>query len=324
MIDFRYHVVSIVAIFLALAVGIVLGTTLLQEPAVKSAQEISAQLTKTKDELRVQIDQLQGREAGNDAFVTSVTPKLVAGELTGQRVLLVEAPGSSTTFREAEQQVLEEAGAEVSGRVTLTEKFFDPDRSGVLDGLVNQLKPVDMVFPSTATVWDKAGALLASTLLTTDQAQAGTPNAATAAVISGFEAGGLVSTDGDPAKRAMLAVMFAPEKAYEGEQAETQLGALVSVADRLDAAGKGAVLTGSAANTAVTGGAVSALRDDGDVAKRVSTVDTVDMPTGRVVVVYALREQLSGRAGQYGIGKGASATQPALPTTTPSPTQSGS
>ncbi|MER6514005.1 copper transporter [Nonomuraea sp. NPDC001636] len=324
MIDFRYHVVSIVAIFLALAVGIVLGTTLLQEPAVKSAQEISAQLTKTKDELRVQIDQLQGREAGNDAFVTSVTPKLVAGELTGQRVLLVEAPGSSTTFREAEQQVLEEAGAEVSGRVTLTEKFFDPDRSGVLDGLVNQLKPVDMVFPSTATVWDKAGALLASTLLTTDQAQAGTPNAATAAVISGFEAGGLVSTDGDPAKRAMLAVMFAPEKAYEGEQAETQLGALVSVADRLDAAGKGAVLAGSAANTAVTGGAVSALRDDGDVAKRVSSVDTVDMPTGRVVVVYALREQLSGRAGQYGIGKGASATQPALPTTTPSPTQSGS
>ncbi|MFF4195817.1 copper transporter [Nonomuraea sp. NPDC001831] len=324
MIDFRYHVVSIVAIFLALAVGIVLGTTLLQEPAVKSAQEISAQLTKTKDELRVQIDQLQGREAGNDAFVSSVTPKLVAGELTGQRVLLVESPGSSTTFREAEQQVLEEAGAEVSGRVTLTEKFFDPDRSGVLDGLVNQLKPVDMVFPSTATVWDKAGALLASTLLTTDQAQAGTPNAATAAVISGFEAGGLVSTDGDPVKRAMLAVMFAPEKAYEGEQAETQLGALVSLADRLDAAGKGAVLTGSAANTAVTGGAVSALRDDGDVAKRVSTVDTVDMPTGRVVVVYALREQLSGRAGQYGIGKGASATQPALPTTTPSPTQSGS
>ncbi|MFI6183280.1 copper transporter [Nonomuraea sp. NPDC051191] len=324
MIDFRYHVVSIVAIFLALAVGIVLGTTLLQEPAVKSAQEISAQLTKTKDELRVQIDQLQGREAGNGAFVASVTPKLVAGELTGQHVLLVETPGSSTAFREAEQQVLEEAGAEVSGRVTLTEKFFDPDRSGVLDGLVNQLKPVDMVFPSTATVWDKAGALLASTLLTTDQAQAGTPNAATAAVLSGFEAGGLVSVDGDPAKRAMLAVMFAPEKAYEGEQAETQLGALVSVADRLDAAGKGAVLAGSAANAAVTGGAVSALRDDGDVSKRVSTVDTVDMPAGRVVVVYALREQLNGRAGQYGIGKGASATQPALPTTTPSPTQSGS
>ncbi|MEU1727453.1 copper transporter [Actinomadura sp. ATCC 39365] len=324
MIDFRYHVVSIVAIFLALAVGIVLGTTLLQDPALKSAQELTAQLTKTKDELRVQIDQLQGREAGNDAFVASVTPKLVAGELTGQRVLLVEAPGSTTTFREAEQQVLEEAGAEVSGRVMLTEKFFDPDRSGVLDGLVNQLKPVDMVFPSTATVWDKAGALLASTLLTTDQAQAGTPNAATAAVISGFEAGGLVSTDGDPAKRAMLAVMFAPEKTYEGEQAETQLGALVSVADRLDAGGKGAVLVGSAANAAVTGGAVSALRDDGDVAKRVSTVDTVDMPTGRVVVVYALREQLSGRAGQYGIGKGASATQPALPSTTPSPTQSGS
>ncbi|RSN02442.1 copper transporter [Nonomuraea sp. WAC 01424] len=324
MIDFRYHLVSIVAIFLALAVGIVLGTTLLQEPAVKSAQELTAQLTKTKDELRVQIDQLQGREAGNDAFVTSVTPKLVAGELTGQRVLLVETPSSSTTFREAEQQVLEEAGAEVSGRVTLTEKFFDPDRSGVLDGLVNQLKPVDMVFPSTATVWGKAATLLASTLLTPDQAQAGTPNAATAAVISGFETGGLIGTDGDPAKRATLAVMFAPEKAFEGEQAETQLAALVSVADRLDAGGKGEVLAGTAANAGATGGTITALRDDGEVAKRVSSVDTVDMPAGRVVVVYALREQLNGRVGQYGVGRGASTTQPALQTATPSPTQSGS
>jgi len=267
---------------------------------------------------------LQGREAANDGFVTTMTPKLVAGELTGQRVLLVETPGSSTTFREAEQQVLEDAGAEVSGRVTLTDKFLDPHRSGVLDGLVNQLKPVDMTFPATATTWDKAATLLAATFLTTDQAQAGTPNPATAAVISGFETGGLFSTDGDPAKRAMLAVMFVPEKPYEGEQAETQTGALVSVADKFDTAGKGLVLAGSAANAAVTGGAITALRDDSEVSKRVSSVDTADMPAGRIVVVYALREQLSGRAGQYGIGKGASGGQPALPTATPSPTSSGS
>ncbi|NUP68539.1 MAG: copper transporter [Nonomuraea sp.] len=323
MIDFRYHLVSIVAIFLALAVGIVLGTTLLQEPAVKSAQEVSAQLTKTKEELRAQIDVLQGREAVNDGFVTTMTPKLVAGELTGQRVLLVETPGSSTTFREAEQQVLEEAGAEVSGRVTLTEKFLDPQRTGVLDGLVNQLKPVDMVFPATATTWDKAATLLGATFLTTDQAQAGTANPATAAVISGFETGGLFTTDGDPAKRATLAVMFVPEKPYEGEQAETQAGALVSVADKFDTAGKGLVLAGTAANAAVTGGVITALGDESEISKRVSTVDTADMPAGRVVIVYALREQLSGRAGDYG-GKNASGGQPALPTVTPTPSSSGS
>ncbi|MEV1173342.1 copper transporter [Nonomuraea sp. NPDC049784] len=325
MIDFRYHLVSIVAIFLALAVGIVLGTTLLQEPAVRSAREVTAQLTKSKEELRTQLDALQGREAGNDAFIAAMTPSLVAGDLTGQRVLLVETPGSSTTVREAAQQVLIQAGAAISGRVTLTEKFLDPKSTGVLDGLVNQLKPANMIFPATATPWDRAATLLSGAFVTTDQAQAGTPNPATVDIVSSFETGGLLTTDGDPDKRATLAVMFAPEKPYEGENAEVQAGALVSVASGLDVAGKGTVLAGAAPTTAVPGDPISALRDESDIAKRVTSVDTADMPAGRVAVVYSLREQLSGRAGQYGMGKGASAMLPTVTTPTPSPTtQSGS
>ncbi|MFF4618737.1 copper transporter [Nonomuraea jabiensis] len=325
MIDFRYHLVSIVAIFLALAVGIVLGTTLLQEPAVKSAQEVAAQLTKSKEELRTQLDALQGRESGNDAFITALTPDLVAGDLTGQRVLLVETPGSSTTVREAAQQALTQAGAEIAGPVSLTEKFLDPKGAGVLDGLVNQLKPANMIFPATATSWDRAAMLLSAAFVTPDQAQSNTPNAATADVVSSFETGGLLTTDGDPVKRATLAVMLAPEKPYEGENAEVQAGALVSVAGALDQAGKGTVLAGAVATPAAAGDPIAALRDDGEVSKRVSSVDTADMPAGRVAIVYSLREQLNGRAGQYGIGKGASAMLPTVTTATPSPTtQSGS
>ncbi|MFI6736202.1 copper transporter [Nonomuraea sp. NPDC050451] len=325
MIDFRYHLVSIVAIFLALAVGIVLGTTLLQEPAVKSAQEVAAQLTKSKEELRTQLDTLQGRESGNDALITALTPDLVAGDLTGQRVLLVETPGSSTTVREAAQQVLTQAGAEISGRASLTEKFFDPKGVGVLDGLVSQLKPANMIFPATATSWDRAAMLLSAAFVTPDQAQANTPNPATAEVVGSFETGGLLTTDGDPVKRATLAVMLAPEKPYEGESAEVQAGALVSVAGGLDLAGKGTVLAGTVATPAAPGDPIAALRDDGEVSKRVSSVDTADMPAGRVAIVYSLREQLNGRAGQYGIGKGASAMLPTVTTATPSPTtQSGS
>ncbi|MFI7636221.1 copper transporter [Nonomuraea sp. NPDC049400] len=325
MIDFRYHLVSIVAIFLALAVGIVLGTTLLQEPAVKSAQEVAAQLTKSKEDLRTQLDALQGREAGNDAVIAAITPSLVAGGLTGQRVLLVETPGSSTSVREAAQQVLTQAGAQISGRVALTEKLLDPKGTGVLDGLVNQLKPANMMFPATATSWDRAATLLSAAFVTTDQAQVGTPNPATADVVSAFETGGLLTTEGDPLKRATLAVMFAPEKPYEGENAELQAGALVSMANGLDVAGKGTVLAGIAAATAVPGDPIAALRDDSEIAKRVTAVDTADMPAGRVAIVYSLREQMSGRAGQYGIGKGISAPLPSVPAATPSPTtQSGS
>lgn len=114
MIDFRYHLVSIVAIFLALAVGIVLGTTLLQDPAIDLAKRTSDELTNTNNGLRADLDILRGREAGNDAFVTAQTPELVSGALVGQRVLLIESPGSSTAVREATQQVIVQSGAEVS------------------------------------------------------------------------------------------------------------------------------------------------------------------------------------------------------------------
>ncbi|MEW9551822.1 copper transporter [Nonomuraea sp. NPDC050783] len=326
MIDFRYHLVSIVAIFLALAVGIVLGTTLLQDPALDLAKRTSDELTSANNGLRADLDALRGREAGNDAFITARTPQLVAGELTGQRVLLIEAPGSSTSVREAAQQVLEQAGAKVSGRLLLTEKFFDPAGKGVLDGLVDQLKPATMIFPPTATSYDRAATLLAAALVTNDPAQAATPNTATAGVLDAFETGGLLSVEDDPEKRATLAVMFAPEKPYEGETAESQAGALVSVADGFDAAGKGTVIAGAAADTAVPGDAITAVRDESEISRRVSTVDTADMPMGRVVIVYSLTEQLAGHAGQYGIGKDASGgALPAMTTATPTPSaQSGS
>lgn len=324
MIDFRYHLVSIVAIFLALAVGIVMGTTLLQSPAIESARRTSDQMTKDNSSLRAEIDALRGREGGNDSFVSTLTAQRVAGELTGQHVVLIEAPGSSTTYREAEQQVLTQAGALVTGRVMLSEKIVDIKQSGVVDGLANSLKPGDMTFPAAATAYQKAGAVLAAAVMTTDPAQASTANPATGAVLGGFEEGGFLSVEGDPSKRATLAVMFAPEKPFEGENADAQAGALVSLVGGLDAGGKGSVLTASAVTAATAGGVINALRDESEIAKRVSSVDTPDMPAGRIVIVDALREQLSGRAGHYGIGTGASSFQPAVPTATPSPTQSGS
>ncbi|MEU4574174.1 MULTISPECIES: copper transporter [Nonomuraea] len=326
MIDFRYHLVSIVAIFLALAVGIVMGTTLLQDPAIRSAEELTRQLTADKQEQRGQIDDLRSREQAGDAFVTTLTPKLVAGELTGEEVLLVEAPGAGAAQREATQEVLTDAGATITGRLSLTEKFFDPKSGGVLDGLAGQLKPAEMTFPTPATAYDKAATLLAATVTTTDPAVAGTPNAATASVLGGLETGGFVNLDGDPAKRATLVVMFAPDVPYEGENAETQAAAFVALASGLDAGGRGLVVAGTVPATG-PGGAVTAVRDSTEVAKRVSTVDSADIPAGRVVIVYALREQLAGAAGQYGIGTGITAFQPVVPSpapTTPQPTPSSS
>ncbi|MFI6485451.1 copper transporter [Nonomuraea sp. NPDC050663] len=319
MIDFRYHLVSIVAIFLALATGIVLGTTLLQEPALESAKQVTDTLTAEKQELRTQLDALNRREKGNDAFVTSMTPQLVSGDLTGQRLLLVDMPGATASLRELQEQVLLQAGASIVGRISLSERFLDSN-DNLLNESATTLQPTGVAFPPDATPYDKAGIVLGNALMTKEDATETLGGLA----LTAFESGGLISVDDEITARATLAVVFAPETPFQGETAETQAAGVVALTDGLDAYGRGALIASTVTSTA-TGGVLGALRDDGDASKRVSSIDTLNMPAGRVVVVYALQEQVAGGAGQYGIGTGASAFQPAVPAIpTPTPTLSGS
>ncbi|MBB2915180.1 hypothetical protein FHS43_006500 [Streptosporangium becharense] len=318
MIDFRYHLVSIVAIFLALSVGIVLGTTLLEDPVIKASETLANQLREGNDELRTQVDALQKRQAGSDAFVAADTARLVKDMLAGKTVVMVEAPGTTANTRDAIQEVIAEAGATVTGRVTLTERYTDPTQAVFVDKLATGAKAAETVFPDGASAHDKAADVLAGAIVTNDPAQVGKEHAAGPAILDAFQRGGLITVADEPAKRAELAVLTAPAEAYTGETADEQAAAVVATALGLDEAGLGTVLAGPQ-TSAAAGGVVAALREDTASMEKVSTVDTVDMPMGRVVVVYALREQLSGLTGQYGIGPGVTGIAP-TPTPTPSAT----
>lgn len=313
MIDFRYHLVSIVAIFLALTVGIVLGSTVLEPTFYKSAEELTATLRQNNEKYLAQISELQAREEGNDALITAHTEELVRAALAGEHVVLVEAPGAPASLRDPFQQLLADAGAVFTGRISLTDKFTAKDQMGVVDGLAASLAAPGTAFPEDATPYDKAAAVLASAILTTDPAEVGQPDPAKAGVIEAFEKGDFLIKSGNPAQRATLAIVLAPTQPYEGEDAERETAAIVSVAAALDSAARGTVLAGNV-SASEAGGLIAALRDNGEIASNVSTVDTADLAAGRVVVVYALREQLAGRSGAYGIGPGVAAFEPGLVT----------
>lgn len=309
MIDFRYHLVSIVAIFLALTVGIVLGSTVLQNPIISITQATAENIKKENQEKRTQIATLQAQLDGTNTFLTSATPQLVKGALAAQHVVVVEAPGAPSGLRDEVREVVEQAGGTYTGRVALTDRFIAPEQAGVVDGLAAQLAPVGTIFPEGATAYDKAAQVLAGALVTNVPAQAGTANAAATNVLPVFQEGGFVSTAEDPSRRATLAIVVAPAQPYEGEAAEAQNHAVVSLVRGLDNAAVGSVLAGSVTASG-SGGVITALLDSGDEAGQVSTVDTLDLPSGRVVVVYALREQVAGRSGAYGIGGGAVSVEP--------------
>lgn len=315
MIDFRYHLVSIVAIFLALTVGIVLGSTVLQEPLIRSAEETTAQLRRSNEEVRRENIGLLQRQAGYDAFVAAAGPQLLRGMLAGERVVIVEAPGADGEIREPLGEVLAASGASVAGWVTLTDKYLAPDQAGLVDQLATTLKPAEITFPDQATAYDKAALVLASALVGGEAADSGKKDASASGVLGAFEDAGLIGVDQNPAQRATAAIVLAPAAVYEGQHAEAQTAAVAAMATALDAGGKGAVVAGTP-DAAAVGGVITAIRDTGEIAANVSTVDSIDMSAGRAALVFALREQFEGRSGQYGIGPSATSF---LPTASPTP-----
>jgi hypothetical protein len=318
VIDFRYHLVSIAAIFLSLAIGLVVGATALTDPTLSVLKNGNTQLSKDNQAYRNQVQQMQRQQDGESQFAQQLGPQLVQGRLSNERVVFVVLPGASQSIHDQATKMVSQAGATVSGQVTIQGKYLDDDQIAVLDQLAETVKPSDITFPENATTYDKAAAVLASAVVTNQQARAGSEDTAGGEVLNGFKGQGFVTFSGKPGGRATLAVVIAPSTPYQGQGVDTDNRALVSVAAALDAADQGTVMAGPS-QAAQDGGVIQVLRSTG-TADKVSTVDTADTPSGQVVMVLALATELTGKSGKYGIGSGVDAY---VPSPTPAPTVKG-
>ena len=115
MINFRYHVVSIIGIFIALVVGVVLGAGPLQRSINAGMNPSSSQAASDP----VLSAQAEAEAAGLKALASST----LTGSLTGTSVALVVLPGASDDDVAAMRSTLTDAGASVVGRVTLTDNW---------------------------------------------------------------------------------------------------------------------------------------------------------------------------------------------------------
>ncbi|SFQ00360.1 MULTISPECIES: copper transporter [Actinomadura] len=308
MIDFRYHLVSIVAIFLALALGIVLGSTTLSNSVSDTLRQQANSAAKTAQQARLAQRDLQHQVNGQEQFTEVLSPQLVENRLKGQSVVLVETPGAGDDSIEQVSELAKNAGAAVTGRVTIQTKFLDDDQQTTVDELATQLKADDVTFPDDANAYTKAGAVLANALVTKDPAKSGREDAAGGAVLNGFKEAGYVTTSGKPGQHATLAVMVAPSAPYAYDGGGDDNKALISLASALDGAGRGTVV-GGPPTSAQEGGLIAALRDS-DAADSVSAVDVVDTASGQVVAILALQKEIGGKSGQYGTGAGVSGYLP--------------
>lgn len=327
MINFRYHLVSIVAVFLALAVGIVLGSTELRGAAIDTLTRTSNSLSSDLHAKRVQIDALNQLVNADESFAKAAEAQLLHGLLAGQRVVLVNAPGAPGSVISGLTSALQQAGAIVTGQVNLQPKLLDASQSNqnFLSQLALQLAPSGTT-PLNGTGLQQAARLLGSAILTKSNPASGSAgttggNAAanSQAVLASYVQAGLISTSGRPNVPATLAVVVTPAtppaSATDSDPANQ---GLITLAQQLNTAGLGTVMAGSASSS-VAGSAIDALRA-GTAGSQISSVDYADTTTGQIVTVWALLQALTGhKAGSYGVDPGNTAAVPS-----PAPTPSGS
>jgi hypothetical protein len=324
MIDFRYHLVSIVAVFLALGLGLLVGATALQPTALGGLITLSQQERKQISAALATNRQLHRQIDSNDQFARAAAPLVLGHLLAGQRVVMVEAPGASGQVITGIDQALTEAGATISGRVQLEAKFFDvsPATQQQLGQLAQQFAPAGA--PLQGTPVTQASQVIAGAILTKDgpgQPVSGERDAASAALLSGFAAGGFLTITGHPDARATLAVVVIPENPPSTSGSNPASQWLVTLAQQLNLAGQGTVVAGSVPGSG-PGSAIDVMRAGGR-AGHLSSVDNADHVTGQIVVAQALSEQLRGVSGSYGATADAAAAGPSpAPTPSAAPTAS--
>lgn len=321
MIDFRYHLVSLISVFLALAVGIVLGAGPLRESLGAQLAGQVEQLRSEQDDLRAQADDLRTQNDHLSGFITEIGPDLVAGTLEQNDVVVISDHNSTRQPVQNLSGLLEHAGARSITRITLQPALWDPGseqrRTDALDAVAG-IAPVllDRDLDASEQLPD-----MIITLLTQDSSSEVTPGLR-ARVWQVLIDNQLVTIDGDAPPRASAVVYAAAEPAQltvasdDDPTAADRAQQLLTVQTRLLTAladsGTPSVLSVATPDNDGTVGILRSVRGDNTFAD-LSTTDRLQASDGPVLAVLALIEQLRGGAGDYGTTADADARVPDVP-----------
>lgn len=305
MITPRYHAMSLTAVLLALVIGVVLGSGLLSGPLMAGLQSDKQELRAQIDALHEQQHSLTERLGNANDFDAQMAPRMVRDALNGKSVVIFRTPDAADDDVEAVSRIIGQAGGSVTGTVALTAQFVEGGadeklRSVVESGIVPagaQLS-TDLVDPGA-----QAGDLLGIALLI--NRNPGTPpvdDAQRDTVLAALRDTGFV-TYGQRLGAANAAVVITggllPDDAGSSGLSVARFAAALAphgVATVL--AGRDGCASGTAA--------VAMARTDAAVSGAVSTVDDVDIESGRITTVMAVSSLIGGgQPGQYGIGHGA-------------------
>ena len=305
MISFRFHLVSLTAIFLALGIGITVGATVVDRATVDFLETrlegVEERLDRTDTEnalLRTELDRWS-------AFSEQAHDDSLAGRLEGVPVLVLGVQGVDRRPVEELRRSLTSARAGLQGTVWFTSKLrLQKEEDAVaLAGLLG-------VAPRNADAVRRSMVSALAAELTGQRATALLPRLRDAAFIE-FE-----PPSGAPADLAAVPVpdtRFVVVSGADADVGNEQLA--LPFAGQLATAARARVMAAEAGRAARDGDPaqratfIGPLRQ-GEVAPLLSTVDNLEDFRGRFAAVYALRDLAAAKVGHYGVGPGATRLVP--------------
>lgn len=131
LINIKYLVITVISIFLALGIGILVGVQMDSEEIIVEQQEITLQkmeekfseLNQTNEELKNQIQKLSDANQLSETYIKNIFPDYIKGKLAGMHVVVVETSGDYV-YTEM-RQALKTAGADVVSISFDNDKLFN-------------------------------------------------------------------------------------------------------------------------------------------------------------------------------------------------------
>lgn len=307
MISLRTHAISLAAVFLALAVGVALGSGLLSNTLLSGLRDDKHELQNQINTLTDDKNALNEKLNAAGEFDAQMSPRILHNALAAKSVVVFRTPDANDDDVDALTRMAGQAGGTVTGTVGLTQEFVDANSAEKLLSVVNSpIVPAGAQLNTTSVdQGSQAGDLLGIALLINrDPKVQAVDDAQRDTVLAALRDTGFVTygTQRIGAANTALVITGGGLSDSAGNQGAT----VARFAAGLAPHGSGVVAAGrdgSASGTA----AVAVTRSDAGLSNVVSTVDDADTESGRLTAVLALSDLInSGRPGQYGVGQGAS------------------
>jgi hypothetical protein len=296
VISFRFHLVSVIAVFLALGLGVLTGTTVLNSGIVDQLERQTDDLVAGRDVLREQLDQVRAETEVWSLFGLEIMDHVIVDRLAGTAVVVVTQEEADDAALEGVRDALEVSGAEVEAVLSADPRIA--------------IEPGE---PEAVTLAEIVGAEP-----TSDDLPEQTARAVADRLVLG--------TTGNDVLERLLDSGFLRNRgpALDGEALESlgrprQVVVVVGGGDGEPVLDPSRFLLPLVVHLAEAGAVVAAtepfesqysfvgpLRGDALVADLIVTQDNIDETPGEVGLILALQELIQqGRAGHYGAKDGA-------------------